>query len=299
MWTRSEIKRKAKEACKRNHWKTVLIGLIAAMLLSVGSFSLSVSSGAGARTAVTNVTSETTESGNIITTITTLTSPEGNPLTNVQSLTPFEILKGLGLDLEAHGITEEQAALYILIALVVVILFAITCAILFDVFVINPLEVGTCRFFTENLNYAADAAELLYPVDNGFRRVCGTMFKRDLKLILWTLLLIVPGIIKSFEYRMVPYLLAEHPELSSKEVFVESKRLMKGNKWRSFVLDLSFLGWDILNIFTLGLLGIFKINGYRYQTYAALYEALCNEDVSFSSGSYQGGGSHFAGEIAE
>ena len=76
MWTRSEIKRKAKEACKRNHWKTVLIGLIAAMLLSVGSFSLSVSSGAGARTAVTNVTSETTESGNIITTITTLTADQ-------------------------------------------------------------------------------------------------------------------------------------------------------------------------------------------------------------------------------
>jgi uncharacterized membrane protein len=73
---------------------------------------------------------------------------------------------------------------------------------------------------------------------------------------------------------MIPYILADHPELTSKEVFAKSKEMMKGQKWHAFVLDLSFIGWGILSLFTLGLLGTFYVTPYRNMTNAALYEKL-------------------------
>lgn len=63
---------------------------------------------------------------------------------------------------------------------------------------------------------------------------------------LWSLLFLVPGLIKSFSYAMTPYILAEHPELSASDAITESRRIMDGNKWRFFCLQLSFIGWELL-----------------------------------------------------
>ena len=98
------------------------------------------------------------------------------------------------------------------------------------------------------------------------------MFFRDLYTVLWTLLLIIPGIVKSYEYQMIPYLLAENPQMTKEQAFAESKRMMTGQKWRAFVLDLSFIGWNILSALTLGILGIFYVQPYMDATHAALYE---------------------------
>ena len=83
-----------------------------------------------------------------------------------------------------------------------------------------------------------------------------------------------PGIVKSYSYRMVPFLLADHPELSGTETITLSRQMMNGHKWNAFVLDLSFLGWHILSILTLGLLGIFFVNPYQLSTDAELYRVL-------------------------
>jgi uncharacterized membrane protein len=80
--------------------------------------------------------------------------------------------------------------------------------------------------------------------------------------------------VKAYEYRMIPYILAENPHMSKKEVFAASKSMMIGNKWKAFVLDLSFLGWHILSVFTVGILELFYVAPYMYATNAALYEAL-------------------------
>lgn len=64
--------------------------------------------------------------------------------------------------------------------------------------------------------------------------------------ILWSLLLIIPGIIKSYSYAMTPYILAEHPEMTAREAITESRRIMNGNKWRLFCLGFSFFGWSCL-----------------------------------------------------
>ena len=84
----------------------------------------------------------------------------------------------------------------------------------------------------------------------------------------------IPGIVKSYEYRMVPFLLSENPNMTKDEALKASSRMMKGNKWRAFVLDLSFLGWHILSAFTFGMLEIFYVAPYVNGTNAALYEAL-------------------------
>lgn len=63
---------------------------------------------------------------------------------------------------------------------------------------------------------------------------------------LWTLLFIIPGIIKTFSYAMTPFILAEHPEISENEAITRSRHMMNGNKWRLFCLMLSFIGWELL-----------------------------------------------------
>lgn len=77
-----------------------------------------------------------------------------------------------------------------------------------------------------------------------------------------------------YEYRMIPYLLAENPKMDRKEAFKKSKEMMKGNKWRAFILDISFILWEILSVLTYGLLNIFYVNPYRVATSVELYEKI-------------------------
>ena len=97
------------------------------------------------------------------------------------------------------------------------------------------------------------------------------------RMMLWLLLFIIPGIVKIYEYRMIPYLLADNPDMSKQEAFRMSKAMMKGNKWRAFVLDLSFILWDILGVITLGIVSVLWVDPYKQQTDAALYNALKTE----------------------
>ena len=92
-------------------------------------------------------------------------------------------------------------------------------------------------------------------------RVVWVMLKKEIFSFLWWLT-IVGGIIKHYEYSMIPYILAENPSVTAKEAFALSKQMMKGQKWRAFTLDLSFVGWRILGLLTVGLLNIFYVNAY-------------------------------------
>ena len=87
-------------------------------------------------------------------------------------------------------------------------------------------------------------------------------------------LLIVPGIMKSFSYQMVPYILSEDPDIEPKEALNRSEAMMAGHRWELFVLDLSFFGWIMLSIITLGLGYIFYVGPYMNATYAEFYQAL-------------------------
>ena len=86
---------------------------------------------------------------------------------------------------------------------------------------------------------------------------------------------------------MIPYILAENPKIQRKKAFKLSKEMMKGNKWKTFILDLSFLGWELLSIFTFGLLNIFYINPYKVATTVELYELLKKQIISQKSEYYE------------
>ena len=176
--------------------------------------------------------------------------------------------------------------IFVLLGLIAV---ALAVAIVIDAFLINPLAVGAYRFSVCNLNQKAQAKEAAYAFDSGnYLEIAKTMILRDVFIALWSLLLIIPGIVKAYEYRMIPYLLADDPTMTKDRAFAESRAMMRGNKWRAFVLDLSFLGWHILSVFTLGILELFYVAPYEFMADAALYESLrygtpAAEQVAYSN----------------
>ncbi len=149
-----------------------------------------------------------------------------------------------------------------------------TLGFLLRVFLLNPLNVGCKRFFVEDLYKPVPLDYLKAGFTPNYFNVVFTLFLRDIFIFLWSLLLIVPGIIKSYEYRMVDYLLADYPDMPYREALERSRQMMMGEKMEAFMLDLSFFGWYITAFFTLGLSIIFYVNPYQSLTNAALYAAL-------------------------
>ena len=105
---------------------------------------------------------------------------------------------------------------------------------------------------------------------NYWHKVWG-MFLMNVFIFLWMLLLIIPGIVKIFSYSMTPFILEEHPELSANEAIDHSRAMMKGHKFDLFWLYLSFLGWFILCILSLGI-GFLWLTPYMETSVAAFYE---------------------------
>ncbi len=94
-------------------------------------------------------------------------------------------------------------------------------------------------------------------------------------VFLWSLLLIIPGIIAGIAYKMVYYIKLDNPEIGTLEAIKKSKEIMSGHKWEYFVLQLSFLGWMILGAFTLGILYIWLVP-YMAVTECNFYNNLIN-----------------------
>ncbi len=162
-------------------------------------------------------------------------------------------------------------------------------AFLLQVFVFNPTQVGLRRFFYRN---ATDPKAGLDRdtigrgfVDGNYTNVVAAMFTTELFVALWTLLFIVPGVIKAIAWKMVPYILAENPEMTGTEARQRSAEMMYGSKWKYFVLGLSFFGWIFLGCLTLGIVNILWTNPYMASTDAELYRVLKGEAVSLPAGS--------------
>lgn len=140
------------------------------------------------------------------------------------------------------------------------------------VFVGNLLKMGGYRFFILNQTAQPGIGTLLDSFRSGhYVNIVLTMFLRDLFTALWSLLLVVPGIVKHYEYLMVPYIIAENPAMDYKEAFQISKQMMDGEKMEAFIMDLSFLGWYLLSAVTCGLLAIFYVNPYVQASFAEMY----------------------------
>lgn len=142
------------------------------------------------------------------------------------------------------------------------------------------IEVGKARFFLNGSNgktNIADTFSVLYKEE--YLDILKTQFLRKLYIFLWSLLLFIPGIIKSYEYIMVPYILAENPNMNSSEVFARSRQMTYGHKMDIFILQLSFIGWDILGSLFFGIGGVFVLP-YKAATEARLYSLLSRTSVN-------------------
>lgn len=155
--------------------------------------------------------------------------------------------------------------------------------LLLVIFVLNVLEVGCRRFFLLNQLQPAEMKEMTYGFKHNYQNTVIAQFMVALFVSIGLLLFIVPGVILFYRYYMVPYILSEQPELSPKEVLAASKEMMEGNKWNTFVYNLSFLGWYILGACTLGILNLFYVNPYVYASDAELYLTLRAHEINKNS----------------
>ena len=233
MWNRQELKMRGKLAFKRNYGASVAVALL------MGIISMIFGGG--------NVTERFQYNG----TSDYNPNASGNPVDEFLSSPKYMMLAG--------------------IATTVVLLMALIGTLL-QWLVENILIVGGSRFFILNQVGRPGVGTMLDPFKSGhYGNVAVTMLLRDIYIFLWSLLLVVPGIIKSYEYKMVPYILAENPGMDRKEAFLISKQMMNGQKWEAFVLDLSFIGWNILSVFTCGILSLLYVQPYYQATIAEMY----------------------------
>ena len=148
------------------------------------------------------------------------------------------------------------------------------------------VQLGYAQYLLNQHNKAAFSFKDLFSQFDRFTDGFLQRFLRGLYCFLWGLLLIIPGIIKSYAYAMTPFIMAENPEMSAKEAIAASNRLMDGHKGELFLLDLSFIGWDLLANFTVSInavsvklaLGNLALNPYKNAARAAFYKDITAPD---------------------
>ena len=230
VWSRIELKSRAKDLLQRDYWKNVLAGVI--VMIASGTAYSAVSS-------------------------------------RITSLSRRRI--GFGL----YGI-NFMMLLASLGIILVSFLIGLSISIVLSYFIWGPLEAGAKRYFLDQSEYSAEITDIFLMVTNQSRSLRISMLIRRVICVAGSMLLIVPGVIKHYESKMVPYLLIAYPDMKVEEVFKVSKRMMEGNKWEAFILDLSFFGWHVLGIATLGIVEVFFVSPYVHLTEAELYRVLRN-----------------------
>ncbi|MBQ6796634.1 MAG: DUF975 family protein [Clostridia bacterium] len=143
----------------------------------------------------------------------------------------------------------------------------------YNILVTNIVNIGLCFFFLRNRHSDTNLSNLFAGYKNGLSVNIVTMLLRTIFIALWSLLFVIPGIVKMYEYSMIPYILADNPGISRKDAFALSKKMTNGNKGKLFVLDLSFIGWGLLCCLTAGIGFVFLapyVNATRAETYEYL-----------------------------
>ena len=251
MWDRSELKGRAKDMLRRCFWSAVVICLISGIFS--GEFSRIGSS------ASRNNSKRSTYEKSID--------------------TAKDVIRG---DFNAKEVVKQVRESLMAFLLPVIIgmgILLLGIGIIISIVVGAPVLVGSKRFFMCNRVETAQFNMILYGFRSGFAaNIILIILLEKIKVILWSFLFIIPGIIKRYEYRMIPYILSENPGIERSRAFEISRNMMYGQKWDTFVLDLSFILWDILGAITCGLASVFYVNPYIAATNAELY-ALLREDA--------------------
>lgn len=148
---------------------------------------------------------------------------------------------------------------------------------LLSLLLFGPLTIGTNYFFIKNAQDERDELSVTTPFSQAFQnypRKLGGSLWMGLFVFLWSLLLVIPGVIKAFSYCMTPYILADCPKVKARDALKISMDMMEGHKWEAFVLLLSFIGWIILSLLTFGLVAVFYTTPYMRSTMAVYYQQV-------------------------
>lgn len=247
------LKARAKEAFKANYWRCVVVALIMAIIIGGNGWS-------GKNSVEHNVNENETISQ--------------YDLDHDGKLDENEVRALL------DGLTKQygKRAVGGVIAVVVgVVAVALTGSWLVNTLVIEPLGLGCRYFFTRNSGEPAGIDEIKRGFTPGWWHNVLTLFLTRLFTGLWFMLFVIPGFVKVYSYRLVPFIQAEHPEMHGTQAITLSRRMMNGHKWEAFVFDLSFIGWYLLVGVTAGIAGLFWVGPYKAAADAELYKALRDE----------------------
>jgi len=260
MWTRAELKLRAKSMLQKCFWLAVGVCLIISIFTSEFTGRLNYNSGSSGNSTLESWQGALDDYGmdytwdgyydgdNAI--VRGVINNVRSILQNIGNVGMLSILLGIGI-------------------------WVWLVSMLVSIFVGSPLQVGSKRFFMCNRETRGRFEMLLYAFKSGnFMNVVGIMLMVGVKTFLWSLLLIIPGIVKCYEYSMIPYILAENPGIQMSRAFELSREMTYGHKADIWVLDLSFILWNLLGVITCGLADIFYVNPYIAATYAELYGVL-------------------------
>ena len=290
---RKELKRRARASLKTHYVLFLAICLLSAFLGMEFQTSLDgVKSGAsslnqwmyGTNTEEDTVKTEVTEEQNLLDVLPEPT--ESQTAAGVMAGNPaLGLTRGVLAKL-VSGVTSGSIAVSFVSAfqgmagsrdagLLIWILISLALTFLVWFFLKDIYIVISRRMFLEGRLYPHVATRrfLFLMRVHRWGRAAVTMFLKTLFQMLWSLT-IVGGIIKNYSYYLVPYIVAENPDISSLQAITLSRRMMKGHKWQCFVFELSYLGWRILDSLTFGLVGIFYANPYKVAAFTEYYAEL-------------------------
>ena len=178
------------------------------------------------------------------------------------------------------GISERELNVILTVASIVFLLVSLFAAF-FSIFVAQPVEIGGIRFFMCARNGDVQFGNIGYVFKKGqYIKAVKTNVVKSLYIFFWSLLFIIPGIVKTFSYALVPYILSENPTISTRKAISISKKTMKGEKWHFFILGLSFILWYLLGSIACGIGTIFVLP-YVQATYSEFYALMRQKALAF------------------
>ncbi len=304
----SELRRRARNVLRTSYWLTLLVCVIFGILGGGQNKKLSTSigipyglffydTGSSEKKAdddmddIIDFYQNNTPDGNVGETI--YRGESNAVMTSIEDIPDIEDVPNIGdvpdIDNLPPGILPDNTtgntldsskavvALGLVVLFFVIWLIIAACVIAFNCFITNPVNIGVRRFL---LNAADDSKEgrvedmfFVFRKNNNYLKNVKTMFMRDLYVGLWSLLFIIPGIIESYNLMLVPYIISDNPNIGTKEALQLSRNIMRGYKWKAFVLYWTFIGWILLCLLTCGL-GYLFLTPYIQATKAQFYISM-------------------------
>ena len=142
------------------------------------------------------------------------------------------------------------------------------------------VQLGFVQFLLKQYRDGSGDFSDLFSQFSRFGQGFAQMFLRGLYVFLWSLLFVIPGIIKSYSYAMTPFIMAENPNMTASEAIAVSKVIMDGHKWELFCLEFSFIGWMFLSVLSCGI-GFLFLTPYMNAAMTAFYKGI-TADVRFA-----------------